>query len=119
MADGGFLSSDRNVLENCVLRQLESEEEKARHRLAGDELLVDVHNAVKGEPDPVRESEFCQKMFDSTDADGGGAIEAEELKQCLILMKVRPSLLDPWSCLTAVLQLNPLSPSAILHVRML
>ena len=27
-------------------------------------------------------------MFTSTDADGGGAIEADELKQCLIMMKV-------------------------------
>lgn len=43
-----------------MFRQLEAEEERARHRVAADDLLADVEAACRGEIDPIVQSEFCQ-----------------------------------------------------------
>jgi len=42
----------RQVLEWIVFPQLEAEEERARHRLSGDELLDDALNVSCDPPDP-------------------------------------------------------------------
>ncbi len=42
-------------------------QEKARHRLCGDEKLDDMDATIRGQIDREIESDFCQKMFASID----------------------------------------------------
>ena len=78
----------QNTLEAVVLPQLGHEEQKAIHRLCGDQFLEDVDKALRSQLDPMLTSEYCQKLFTAIDVDGSGAIDAEELRIALIQLKV-------------------------------
>lgn len=56
-----------------------SEEQKAMHRLCGDQYLQDVDAALRSQLDPLLTSEYCQKLFTAIDVDGSGAIDAAEV----------------------------------------
>jgi hypothetical protein len=77
-----------NTLDTVVLPQLGHEEQKAMHRKCGDQFLEDVDKALRSQLDPMLTSEYCQKLFTAIDADGSGAIDAEELRTALMQLKV-------------------------------
>jgi hypothetical protein len=78
----------RSYLERVVFRQLEQEEEKARHRMAGDAYCEDCEDAINGNVEGSKSSVFCARMFAEVDADGSGAIDADELRLALQSLNV-------------------------------
>mmetsp|Transcript_91856 Transcript_91856/g.148291 ORF Transcript_91856/g.148291 Transcript_91856/m.148291 type:complete len:701 (-) Transcript_91856:59-2161(-) len=78
----------KNTLDTVVFPQLEHEEQKAIHRLCGDQYLDDVDNALRSQLDPLLTSEYCQKLFTTIDEDGSGAIDSQELRVALTQLKV-------------------------------
>jgi hypothetical protein len=70
------------------MQQLGHEEQKAIHRMCGDQFLEDVDLALRSQLDPMLTSEYCQKLFTAIDADGSGAIDAEELRIALVQLRV-------------------------------
>ena len=56
-----------DFLESVVLRQLESEEEKAKHRVAGDEYMSHIDEIVCGKCSPALLKRECLKIFSDLD----------------------------------------------------